>query len=130
MSLLNVHDSFASLLPCFSLLTDSTFTHHNVTAILEAVEVDWMRLCTYLFVPSDKVLQINHLYLTPEESLKAVIDYYLTTSPYASWEVLASILYYREETRALEAMQEYLHRSAGLSTMLYIQLLEFPCYCI
>jgi len=91
------------------LLPDPTFTLHNVTAVLESVEVDWWTLATRIF---SWQLEVD-LNTTPGERRKAVIHYHLTTSPYVSWQRLAGVLCFWEETRALEAMQKYLHGSAG-----------------
>jgi len=90
-------------------LSDPTFTRHNVTAVLESVEVDWWKLASRLLSWQSEV----DPHSTPEESRKAVIHYHLTTSPYVSWQRLAGVLYFWEETRALEASQKYLHGSAG-----------------
>ena len=92
-------------------LPDPTFTLHNVTAVLESVEVDWRILAQCLGVPTWQ-LKMDP-YSTPEEYRKAVIHYYLTTSPYATWQGLAGVLSFWEEARALKAIQKYIHRSAG-----------------
>ena len=92
-------------------LPDPTFTRHNVTAVLESVHVNWMVLANYLH--SEQLVDVSY-FSTPGERRKAVIDYHLATSPYVSWQRLAGVLCYREETRALEAMQKYIHGSAGL----------------
>ena len=92
-------------------LPDPTFTRHTVTAVLESVQVNWMVLANYLH--SEQLVDVSY-YSTLEERRKAVIHYHLTTSPYVTWQRLAGVLCYREETRALYAMQKYLHGSAGL----------------
>jgi len=90
-------------------LPDPTFTLHNVTAVLESVEVHWNVLASRLL---SRQLEVDP-YSTPEECRKAVIHYHLTTSPYVSWQRLAGVLCFWEEARALEAMQKYLNGSAG-----------------
>ena len=94
---------------CSLFLPDPTFTLHNVTAVLESVEVHWSELVSFL--------NIWHLEMdrhsTPKKCRKAVIHYYLATSPYASWQSLAGMLYYREQAKAVEATQKYLHGSTG-----------------
>jgi len=95
------------LLLCSLLLPDPTFTLHNVTAVLESVEVHWRILASFLHSWHLEMDQHS----TPEECRKAVIHYHLTTSPYVSWERLAGVLYYREQAKAVEAVQKYLHGS-------------------
>lgn len=81
---------------------DPTLTLPNVITVVGMVK-NWKVLGGYLLVPDSKMK-------TREEML----DYFITTTPGASWETLAGHLYYMQQDKALEKMSDYLKRQPGM----------------
>ena len=77
----------------------------NVTAIFEEVN-DWQRVRTQLDVPEHLVHKQQHL--TKGEQKHVIGEWYVRTSPLASWEDLTMRLYNIEEDEAVEEAKQHL----------------------
>ena len=95
--------SISVRVPLYPLPTDSTFTFHNVNAAVESVQ-DWDDLGYHLGVPHGK-----------HGSRREMLQYFITTVPNASWQVLAGGLYYQQEHAALEKVTKYYQPHPGMS---------------
>ena len=87
----------------FSLPTDTTFTLTNVMSILERVQ-EWQALFRQLEMPWTKY----------EHGKKPAFNYYITSMPSASWQLIAGVLYYCGEQTALTKVTSYFQRQPGM----------------
>ena len=79
------------------LSTDTTFTFSNICSSLDTVE-DWGHLGKQLDIAPSK------------RGKQEMVNYYVTNIP-ASWELLAGVLYYLGEQRALTKSDKLLPRT-------------------
>ena len=87
----------------FSLPTDTTFTLTNVMSTLETVQ-DWEGLVRQLELPYSK--RVN--------GKEPAFNYFITTIPSASWQLLAGALYCCGEKRGLTTVTLYFQRQPGV----------------
>ena len=71
---------------------------------------DWEVVGSSLGVPHSKQLEIIKQLPTERGKSLALGDYWVNTVPDASWERLASVLYYSGEERALAVTKQYLQQ--------------------
>ena len=95
-------------------LTDSSLTHLDVTSVLNTVVVDGMEYC--LRVPPNMRNTIKEQSLSDEERRDQLVDYWLRTSPYASWQWLSGWIHRYEEKSALSDIKRYVQRAPGMYT--------------
>ena len=110
----------------FAFPPDSTLTVQNVTRALRGMPYD-SDFSNDLGVPGTILLDIERRYSTDDQRNLAVVEYYLHYVPGASWNHLAGKLYYYylfEEEGALQQVQRYVQRPAGLTSLLV------TCSCI
>ena len=77
-----------------------------------------------LGVPGAILDDIKRRYSTDDQCNLAVVEYYLHYVPGASWNHLAGVLYYSGKEGALQQVQRYVQRPAGMT------LLLITCTCI
>ena len=112
--ILHVHIMYT--LTC-ALPPDSTLTIQNVTRARTGM-VYSRGFSSNLGVPGPILDDIQLRYSTDDQRKLAVVEYYLHYAPGASWSHLAGELYYREQEGALQHIQRYLQRPAGMSSLL------------
>jgi len=95
--------SSSTTVPLSPLSADPTFSIHNVDTAVESVQ-DWDGLGYHLGVPHEK-----------HGSSEEMLQYFITTVPNASWEILAGGLYYQQEHAALEKVAKYFQPHPGMS---------------
>ena len=100
-----------------ALPPDSTLTVQNVARALTGMAYDY-GFSINLGVPDSSLTDIEHHYSTDDQRNLAVIEYYLHYAPGASWSHLAGQLYYREKEGALQHVQKYVQRPAGMTSLL------------
>ena len=119
-SINNSYSNIYLLCVCMFFLPDGTLTTSNVCQALASVK-DWHSLGYYnggLCVPPavGDDIRDNRPNKTEEEKKTEMLVYYLHTMPQASWQTIASALYYMEEVTALEAVKRFLHHTPGQLT--------------
>ena len=117
-----VHVHIMYTLSC-ALPPDSTLTVQNVTGALTGMAYDYV-FSSNLGVPYPILLDIEQRYSTDDQRNLAVVEYYLHYVPGASWSHLAGWLYYHEKEGALQHVQRYVQRPAGMTSLL------ITCTCI
>ena len=93
------------------MLTDSSLTHLNVSAVLSSVHVGGVENC--LFIPFSVRYKIEAQSESEEERRNRLVDWWLKTSPYASWQWLSGWSHCLEEERAVSAAKRYFQRAPG-----------------
>ena len=105
---------------CPSLCADSTLTINNLRTVTSSVR-DWYDLGNYYYglgVPGRVLNEIrDNPAMTEEDKRTEVLLYFLRNDPMACWERVAGALYYREEERALQAVEKFLTVSTGKSAV-------------
>ena len=105
---------------CPSLCADSTLTFNNLCTVTSSVR-DWYDLGDNfhgLGVPEPVLNEfIDNPAMTEEDKRTEVLLYFLRNVPMASWEMVAGVLYWMEEKRALQAVKEFLTVSTGTSAV-------------
>ena len=101
----------------FAFPPDSTLTVQNVTQALRGMPYD-PGFSYNLGVPYAILDDIERRYSTDDQRNLAVVEYYLHYAPGASWNHLAGVLYYREKEGALQQVQQYVQRPAGMTLLL------------
>ena len=97
-------------------LTDSSLTCLNVSTVLNTVSMERMEGC--LTVPLSVRSKINEQSHSEEERRNQLVDYWLMTSPNASWQWLSGWIHYYEEKSALSAAKRYVQRAPGVNHMM------------
>ena len=116
-----------------SFFLDSTLTVDSVFRVVEAVSSE-DKVFDVLDVPLRRQNEIWQDNSCDAERRMAVVKWWLSFSPSASWTWLARQLYYREEKRALEIISEFIPREEagmlivpGLRLQLYnSQVIHWP----
>jgi hypothetical protein len=103
--------SYSPPCPYFTLLTDSSLTHLNVSTVLSSVSVEWVGAC--LWIPLSVWDKIRAHSESEEERRNRLVDWWLKTSPYASWQWLSGWSHYFEEETAVSAAKRYFQRAPG-----------------
>ena len=97
-----------------SFFLDSTLTADSVFRVVEAVSSE-DKVFDVLDVPLRRQNEIWQDNSCDAERRMAVVGWWLSFSPSASWTWLAGQLYYKEEKRALEIISEFIPREeAGM----------------
>ena len=117
-----VHVHIMYTLTC-ALPPDSTLTVQNVSRALTGMGYD-RGFCGVLGVPLSILSGIEQRYSTDDQRNLAIVEYYLHYAPGASWSHLAGLLYCSEKKGALQHIQIYVQRLAGMMTLL------ITCTCI
>ena len=116
-----------------SFFLDSTLTADSVFRVVEAVSSE-DKVFDVLDVPLRRQNEIWQDNSCDAERRMAVVEWWLSFSPSASWTWLAGQLYYKEEKRALEVISELIPReeagmliTPGLLLQLYnSQVIHWP----
>jgi hypothetical protein len=103
--------SYSPPCPYFTLLTDSSLTHLNVSAVLSSVSVLGVEAC--LRIPSIVRNKIAAQSESEEERRNRLVDWWLKTSPYASWQWLSGWSHRWEAETAESAAKRYFQRAPG-----------------
>ena len=111
-----VHVHIMHTLTC-ALPPDSTLTIQNVTQALTGMAYD-RGFSGTLGVPHPVLTDIEQRYSTDDQCNLAVVEHYLHYAPGASWSHLAGKLYYHEKEGALQHVQRYVQRPAGMTSLL------------
>ena len=82
----------------------------NVREVMAEVVGNWIGVGIGLDVPHSKVVQISQQSSTEREKRLALGDYWVNTDPGASWEKLATKLYWTREHRAVAVAKQYLQQ--------------------
>ena len=107
----------------FALPPDSTLTVQNVTRALRGMPYSY-DFSYSLGVPLPILNDISRRYSSDDQRKLAVVEHYLRYAPGASWNHLAGELYYYEKEGALQQVQRYVQRQAGMTSLLV------TCSCI
>ena len=94
--------------------SDPTLTVEKVTEVMGEVgdkETVWVGLG----VPESKLAEITQQSSTEGEKSRAVSQYWMNCNPDASWEELASVLYFEGEERAAVMAKQYLSKGTCIS---------------
>ena len=112
------HCTHLSTMTCI-LLPDSTLTIKNVMQALATMPYDFgFRLfSTDLGVPGPILHNIERAYPTSAQRKQQVAEYYLRYAPGASWSHLAGWLHYNGQQEALQHIQRYVQRPAGMMSL-------------
>ena len=111
-----VHAHIMYTLTC-ALPPDSTLTVQNVTRALTGMAYD-RGFSSNLGVPDSILNDILHRYSADDQRNLAVVEHYLHYAPGASWSHLAGELYYYKKEGALQHVQRYVQRPAGMASLL------------
>ena len=101
----------------FAFPPDSTLTVQNVTRALRGMPYD-RDFSNSLGVPDPILGVIERRYSTDDQRNLAVVEHYLRYAPGASWNHLAGELYYWENEGALQQVQRYVQKPAGMTSLL------------
>jgi hypothetical protein len=94
--------------------TDPTLTHENISTVTATVPLEDDELGgVILSVPEIERQNIHRQSSTAAEEREGLIHRYLNYSEYASWDDLASRLYYREHHDALSAARRFIKTEPG-----------------
>ena len=74
------------------LCPDPSLTIDNVMEALGEVEGDWRELGDQLFIPESKRDDIAVTHHSDSDRLRAVMEYWIQTSPCPAWKLLVSAL--------------------------------------
>ena len=87
--------------------------------MLRAVEnvKNWRDLGQRLRVPRSKVVEIDKLYSTDKEKMKAVVEYWWRVDPSPSWRMVIRALDWADETDAADRIKPNAERLAGNLSM-------------
>ena len=88
----------------------------NVTIVLNTMSVEHIEWC--LRVPQSVKSKIGEQSHSEEGRRNQLVNYWLRTSPYASWQWLSGWIYYYEEKSALSAVKTYVQRAPGVGHMM------------
>ena len=104
-----------SVCTCFSMAsapyTDPSLTHLNVSTVLNSVSVKSMELC--LWIPDNLRSKIAAQSESEEERRNRLLDWWLKTSPYVSWQWLSGWSCYWELESAVLTAKRYIQRVPG-----------------
>ena len=114
-----------------SSLPDDSLTPYKLLPAVSSVRKFWRRdddewgLLEMLDVPYSVMddIRASLSHSTEEEKRIAGLQYYLQTSPGASWEDIAGILWFMEEHTALEEVRQHLPRTYGECILLLLLLI-------
>ena len=76
---------------------------------------NWVAVGSFLGVPTHKIVEISQLSSTEREKSRAVSEYWVQYVPHASWERLATALYWSGEERAAVMAKHYLPKGMCIS---------------
>ena len=96
---------------CLLIHTDSSLTHLNVSTVLNSVSVEMMGYC--LRIPLSLRDKIADQSESEEERRNRLVDWWLKTSPYASWQWLSGWSHYWEQESVVSAAKRYVQRAPG-----------------
>ena len=97
---------------------DASLTCSNVLAAVNTVKGE--RLGDIIRVPDTKKVELKNQYKgsSTREYCTELIQYYLHTNPYSSWERLGSHLLYWEEYGALKEVKKRINRLNGMGRII------------
>lgn len=101
-------------------LLDPSLNASNVSAVLEAVnnlDEEWK----ILQLSSSKWKELSQPDLDDAQCRTALVEYYLKTSPYASWEHIAGRCLYHEKDSALESAKGWIRLTKGTTIEILVQ---------
>lgn len=110
---------------------DPTLTVENVNKVMRNVR-NWRKVGSKIGVPQLKMDEILNSHSTGEERREAFASYCVYTLHHVSWEVIARVIYWSEEGRALEQLKSYMRTPPGVCV--HINCLYFMrfsvCVCL
>lgn len=95
-----------------ALPTDPSLTCSSVLAAVETVE-SWMLAEYVLEIQLYKRQDLEHRHPNDDDYRRGCVQYYLDTSPCASWEHIAGHLLFWEEGTALDKLKRHLQPKQG-----------------
>ena len=101
---------------CSLVHVDPTLTAENVSTALATI-VDTEKLGKALLVPPSKIGDIQLQRSTAAQKRKALIDYFIKYSEFASWTELANSLYQRGHPEAMITAKTFIKQTPGRYTV-------------
>ena len=98
---------------CPFVPTDPNLNVKTLMSLLSTVSVDSLKLC--LLIPPSKSMEIQQKIKAEGDQRQTLIQWYLDCSPIADFTGLAGMLYYWEETSALDQVKRYVQTVPGMS---------------
>ena len=110
------------LVSCFP--PDASLTPTNVLAALRTVQDKKLRIV--LGVPENLVMKLRQQSASCEEEREGLVNHFLQTHPYASWEWLGGKLLYRQHhENAVQHVKSHIKPDEG--TVKEVLAVEFCC---
>ena len=94
--------------------SDPTLTVEKGMEVMGEVEKRWA-VWAVLRVPGSKLTELMQQLSTKEEETRAMSQYWINSSPDATWKELTSSLYYSGEERAAVMAKQYLPKGMCIS---------------
>ena len=107
---------------CPFVPTDPNLNVKTLMSLLSTVRVDSLGYC--LEIPLSKSREIEQKIKAEGDQRQTLIQWYLDCSPIADFIGLAGMLYYWEETSALDQVKRYVQTVPGMS---YIVCISSVC---
>jgi hypothetical protein len=82
-----------------------------VSTVLSSVSVEWVGDC--LRIPASVRIKIRAQSKSEEERRNRLVDWWLKTSPYASWQLLSGWSHRWGKETAVSAAKKYFERAPG-----------------
>ena len=95
--------------------SDPTLTVDNVSEVMREVVGCSKWVWVSLGVPKFKLAELQQQSSTEEEETRAVSQYWINSSPDATWKVLTWLLYFNGEERAAVMAKQYLPKGMCIS---------------
>ena len=96
----------------FSPLIDSSLTQLTVVKVLEGIDME--RIDTCLVIPCSVGKKLAEQSESEEERRNKLVDWWLKTSPYASWQWLSGFCHFWVEESVVSATKSYTKRAPGI----------------
>ena len=98
---------------CPFVPTDPNLNVKTLMSLLSTVSVNILGYC--LEIPFSKRTEIQQKIKTEGDQRQTLVQWYLDYSPIADFTDLAGMLYYLEETSALDQVKRYVQTVPGMS---------------
>ena len=95
---------------CVWCATGMAFTCSNVLTAVRTVENWWSEyggLRYWLYIPEEKMEEIQRVYSDPEEQKRQLILYWMSTDPLASWRRLITQLDWMDQSPVADAIRDF-----------------------
>ena len=107
---------------CPFVPTDPNLNVKTLMSLLSTLNVDSLKHC--LQIPLSKSSEIQQKIKAEGDQKQTLVRRYLDYSPFADFTGLAGMLYYMEETSALDQVKRYVQTVPGMS---YIVCISSVC---